>query len=160
MYSIKDVANNLGFTEDQVRNRLDQLSTVLDEYIKRGKRNKILITSTGFQIFERSKELEDQGMALRDIPKTLDQELSSDSHSNGQGNGKMTLGQGEAKEYERELIREKDRRIENLQSQVRYLQNKLDERDKQIQQLLPAGKSNSSNGGITLLEALKSWWKS
>lgn len=141
MHSIKDLANNLGYTEDQVRNRLDQLRRTLEEHVQRGQRNKILLTSTGFQILERAKELEKQGVALKELPKVLDEELPNKFDKKPEHNGKTNLVQGQDQS---QLIREKERRIEDLQSRVRYLETKLDERDQQIQQLLP-GKVENKN---------------
>ncbi|MBS3764914.1 hypothetical protein KGY71_00175 [Candidatus Bipolaricaulota bacterium] len=141
MYSIKDLANNLGYSEDQVRNRLDQLRITLDEHIQRGKRNKVLLTNTGYQILERAKQLEDQGVALKELPKVLDEELPDKTDSNPQQENNTNLVQGQDQS---QLIREKERRIEDLQSRVRYLETKLDERDQQIQQLL-TGKVQRKN---------------
>lgn len=159
MHSIKDIANSLGFTQDQVRNRLDQLGTILDQHIKRGKRNKILFTSTGFQILERAKELEEQGMALRDIHKTLDKELSDDNDSNVEEKVNTNSVQNE---YQVELIREKDKRIQSLESQLRYLKGKLDQRDDQIQQLIPGSTDKGEENKLeelSLFQVIKKWLK-
>ena len=159
MYSIKDLANNLGYSEDQVRNRLDQLRTTLDEHIQRGKRNKILLTNTGYQILERANQLEDQGVALKELPKVLDEELPDKSGSNSEQDSNTNLDQGQDQS---QLIREKERRIEDLQSRVRYLETKLDERDRQIQQLLPGESEESKKEDdfkeLGLIQVIKKWF--
>ncbi len=159
MYSIKDLANNLGYSEDQVRNRLDQLRTTLDEHIQRGKRNKILLTNTGYQLLERAKELEDQGVALKELSKVLDEELPNKSDEKVDQNSKTNLDQGQDQS---QLIREKERRIEDLQSRVRYLETKLDERDRQIQQLLPAAQEEEKEEDefkeLGLIQVIKRWF--
>jgi|SRR6056297_1050713 len=153
MYSIKDLADNLGYSKDQVRNRLDQLRTTLNEHIQRGTRNKILLTNTGFQILERAKQLEEQGVSLTELPKVIDEELPNKEDGNVQGNSRTNLDRGQ---NQGELIREKDRRIEDLQSRVRYLETKLDERDQQIQQLLPAAQ-RQEKPEATPWQLLKNW---
>ena len=159
MYSIKDLANNLGYSEDQVRNRLDQLRTTLDEHIQRGRRNKILLTNTGFQILERAKQLEDQGIALQELPKILEEELPDKSEDKPQYNSKTNLAQGQDQS---QLIKEKERRIEDLQSRVRYLETKLDERDRQIQQLLPGAREEKAEEDefkeLGLIQVIKKWF--
>lgn len=145
MHSVKDLTEILGYTTDQVRTRLDRLRITLDEHIRRGENNKILVTDSGLSILQRAKELEKQNIPLKDIPNHLDGELSNIDRE-----GEPSLGQADLIQEKEKRIGELQGRIEDLKSRINqleqdktYLRNKVDE----FETKLLTGKTNGK--GIT-----------
>lgn len=139
MYSIKDLADLLNLSTDQVRNRLDVLGPTLDQFTKRGAKNKILIDNSGLELLRKVLDLEDEGLSFKEIQSRLNQELSD----NGQ-EPKTTLDQAE-------LIKEKDRSINRLEEQIEELrQDKrfLQDRVTELETKLLAGDTVDKKGII------------
>lgn len=148
MLTIKDLADSLGLSTSQVRRRLSALNGIIDNHVKRGQKSKILVDSGGLELLKRLETLRKEGLTTEGAVESIKDELGENGSDNHQ----------QATEKD-ELLREQ---INQLQSEVKYLRKKLDEKDRQIQQLLPAGKNerDSVSERVTLWQALKSWWNS
>lgn len=63
VYSIQDLAQATGYTEYQVRERLELLSPILSEHMHRGKRGKVLVGDAILAALRRMAELEREGLS-------------------------------------------------------------------------------------------------
>lgn len=94
MYSIQKLSEILGYSEHQVRRRLDQFSEVLSDTIHRGAKNKILVDDSGLEILKRAKEIEENNKTISQALNRVKEELNSSktelskpvSTLNGNGN--------------------------------------------------------------------------
>lgn len=77
MYTIEKLSDILGYSEHQVRRRLDQFSDVIRAYIRRADKNKILVDSNGLEILKRAKEIEQSGSTITQALNKVKQELHS-----------------------------------------------------------------------------------
>jgi len=128
MLTIKDLADSLGLSTSQVRRRLSALNGLIDNHMKRGQNQKILVDSSGLELLKRLETLREGGLSTGQAVGAIEDEL-------GEGDGEK---QREPSGRE-ELLREQ---IEQLQSENQYLREKLDQKEDQIQHLLP-GKRKS-----------------
>jgi len=71
VHSIKQLADILGYSVYQFRDRFDQLRPV---YQKR--KNKILIDGSGLEILRTFKGMEDKGVSLKEISDKIQTELN------------------------------------------------------------------------------------
>ena len=123
MLTIKDLADSLGLSTSQVRRRLSALNGLIDNHTQRGQNQKILVDSGGLELLKRLESLRSEGLSTRQAVDSIKDEL-------GKGD---TEKRREPNEKEK-LLREQ---IDQLQSENQYLRKKLDEKDQQIQHLLP-----------------------
>ena len=75
MYEIQDLMRILGWTEHQVRVRLDEFRSILTESLRRGDHNRLLLDGNGLAILQRIKELETRGYTLKQIKTQIETEL-------------------------------------------------------------------------------------
>lgn len=150
MYSIKELEDILGYTSDQLRLRLDRFRPILNEHIRRGNNNKILLNDNGLEKLRRVKDLEKQNVALNEISDRLEKEVNP--------NGRETSDN--LAQTDQNLIEEKDKRIQELKDRVRelqkdkvYFQNQVEELQ---QKLLPAGEEKEVPSASPW-ELLKNW---
>jgi len=138
MYSINELEGILGYTSDQIRLRLEKLKPILTETVRRGKNNKILVTDNGLEVLRRAKQLEERDIPLNEIREKLESEMGQNEE---QASAKST-------ETDRNLVEEKNKRIEDLQDRIeelkedkRYWRNQAEE----LQQKLIAGETVNKN---------------
>lgn len=143
MHSIDQLTDILGYSKDQVRDRLGLLRPWFDKYIRRGKKNKILVTSDGLGILRRVKEFDDNGVSLKEIPTKVKAELNENKES-PDSKERESDTKVSPNHTQTDLIREKDERIQELREQVDYLraqvdrkEEQLEEKEEEIKQLLP-----------------------
>lgn len=143
MHSIDQLADILGYSEDQVRNRLDTLRPWFDEFIRRGDKNKIFVIDDGLEILRRVKELDDQGVSLKLIPNKVKTELNEKDKEN-ENKEEESVTKVSTKQDQTGLIREKEERIKELKETNEYLRGliekkdkKLEEKDEQLHRYLP-----------------------
>lgn len=111
MHSISELKDILGYTSDQLRLRLKKLKPILNETVRRGENNKILVTSDGLEILRRAKQLENNNIPLNEIPGKLKQEMDQNEDE----------ASDDLAQTDRNLLQEKDRRIEDLKSRIKEL---------------------------------------
>jgi len=119
MYTIQDLMQILGLTEDQIRDRLAQFGPILRPHLRRGARNRILLNHSGLEILRRALELEKSGRTLAEVQDLLREELAQ-----------KPAEQPQSLEYEllTKLLETKEKEIHRLEEQLR-------EKDKQIESL-------------------------
>lgn len=145
MLSIKDLADALGLSPSQVRRRLTAFDGVIDDYCKRGKKSKILVNSSGLELLKRLETLCKEGLTIEEAAKEIEDEIGNNDSANHR----------EVNDNE-ELLKAQ---INQLQSEVRYLRKKLDEKDQQIRQLLPAPNNKGSIQDKSLWQVIREWFK-
>ena len=149
MFTIKDLAGSLGLSTSQIRRRLSALDGLIDNHMKRGRKSKILVDSSGFELLERLETLRKEGLTTDEAVEAIEEELRKNDGDNHR--------QPSEKE---DLLKDQ---IKQLQSEVQYLRKKLDEKDRQIQQLLPAPteEENGKKDGfkdLSLIQIIKKWF--
>ena len=144
MHTIKELKDILGYSSDQLRLRLDKFRPILNESVRRGDNNKILLDDNGLEILRRAKDLEKQNIPLNDIPNRLEKEINQNGN-----NASDNLAQ-----TDQSLIEEKEKRIQELKERInelhedkQYLKTQVNE----LQQKLITGeveKKEKGNGPI------------
>lgn len=126
MYTIEDLNDILGYSEHQIRRRLDQYSDVIGAEIQRGEKNKILLKDNGLQILRRAKELEEGGKTITQTLNIIKQELNSD---------KQDTQQGQTATAEKNGGPPNDLAVQALQQQTHVLEEQLEATRSQLQEL-------------------------
>ncbi len=137
MHSLKELADILGYSVYQLRDRLDQLRPWFDQYIQRGKKNKILVKGSGLEILRRFKGMEDKGVSLKEIPDKIQTELNGENAKSGKSipekDNQVSQSTNQT-DLNGDQNSEKDKRIEELRDQVEYLRKQVEKKDKIIQE--------------------------
>lgn len=132
MHDIENLSAILGLTPSQVRRRLADLHDLLQDHIKQGKRNKIIVDDAGLEILRRIAEYEKQGLSLSECKAIVKEELKGDQKSPivSEDSASEKVEQSTAKLVEifQEQLREKDRQIKVLQEQISRLHEIIQER--------------------------------
>ncbi len=123
MLTIEDLSDSLGLSEYQVRRRIKALDDLISDHIKRGDNSKILVNSGGLEILRRLEALRDEGLTIDEAVEEIQEETGESPSANQRETSAS-----------QELLRE---RINHLESENKYLRKKLDQKEDQIQQLLP-----------------------
>lgn len=137
MHSLKELADILGYSVYQLRDRLDQLRPWFEQYIQRGEKNKILVDGSGLEILRRFKDMEDKGVSLKEIPDKIQTELNGENAKSNKSRPEkdtqvsQSTNQTDLNGYQNG---EKDKRIEELRDQVEYLRKQVEKKDKIIQE--------------------------
>jgi len=172
MHSIKELADILGYSVYQLRDRLDLLRPWFDQYTQRGKKNKILVDGSGLEILRRFKDMEDSGVSLKEIPEKIQTELNRDKINQGKSSsGKDTQVSQNTNQTDLngDQNSEKDKRIEELQEQVEYLRKQIErkdeiiqEKDEQLHRYLPEPEEEKETEDdfkeLGLIQVVKKWF--
>ena len=137
MYTVKDLSEILNLTERQVYDRLRELDDLLESHLQRGKNNRVLVGNGALEILRRLRDLESEGLALKEAANRIRKELTSPEQDSDKTTGKrgsiaLKVGANEGESlhrvldlYERQIaflkeqIAQKDRQIEALQDILR-----------------------------------------
>lgn len=157
MHSIKQVGDILGISKNQVRTRLNLLRPWFDQFIRRGEKNKILIDDSGIEVLRRFRQLEKNSDSLQVVAEEIKQEQPKreDPPTTEEDN----LNQAESNEAQSTLIEEKERQIKRLEEENRYLKDRLERKEDQVQQLLPAAREENPLKGKSLWQVIREWLK-
>ena len=78
MKSVKQIKNILELdTIHQVRNRVKAIQDIIEDYIKRGENNEILVSDSGVKLLKRLQELYESGLLLNEAANVLRTEYES-----------------------------------------------------------------------------------
>jgi len=138
MYGIEQLQRILGLSENQVRVRLDEFRSILDPFIIRGARNKILLDHNGLEVLKRAIEHEKNGKTLTEIKVLLKQELN---RGDGEGATELLSPIQTGVEVPSKLIETYEERIRDLKQYIKTLEEQLREKDKQIEKFQETIKS-------------------
>lgn len=141
MFDVRAIADRFGWTDNQVRTRLEVADSLLVPYLQSGRKNKILVNSSGLAVLDRLAQLEGEGLTVTAAVERLQSEMEPEPESqNGkqssatpkqaEGHSEATTNHAQAdglvELYER-LLREKDEHIERLESQNERLWNRVED---------------------------------
>ena len=136
MYAIKELTDTLGWSYNQIRDRILRLNDSIDDVLERGKSNKIYITEKGLSLLRKLKDLEEEGKSIESSVKTIVKDLQDDHNTGEEDTSK--LNKSTPNQYETETLRE---RVEELKQDREYLKEQLEKRESRIddleQRLLP-----------------------
>jgi len=172
MHSIKELADILGYSVYQLRDRLDLLRPWFDQYTQRGEKNKILVDGSGLEILRRFKGMEDRGVSLKEIPDKIQTELNSNKLNQEKSSlekNKQVSQNINQTDLNGNQNTEKDKRIEELREQVEYLRKQVEKKDKIIQEkdeqlhrYLPGPKEEKKQKDefkeLGLVQVIKKWF--
>ena len=122
MYAITDLKKAVGYTINQLRDRLDLLSPIFVEDCQRGKRGKILVGDKILAALRRMQELENQGLS----PKVAQAEIIREV-GNGDRKEQTTFGEGLRTSGNGELVEELRRQIDYLRRENEWLRGRIEE---------------------------------
>jgi len=125
VYTIRDLANILGYSQDQVRVRLERFSQALEGHIRKGRYNRIEVDNAGLAILQRAKALEERHGDLRTVQTLLRKELGNGDGTqppNHDGNGVKQPLDAWVK-----LVQTLEREVADLREENRWLRGMLEE---------------------------------
>jgi predicted RNase H-like nuclease (RuvC/YqgF family) len=134
MHSIEDLVRYLGLSEYQIRARLREIDSVLDDHIYRGKKNRILIDDTGLKILERLRQLENEGLSVADSVQKIKEEMEELSPITVQ-NATLDFPKEPQTIPQTELILVYKQMIDTLNQRIESLERQLQKKDEQIDRL-------------------------
>jgi predicted RNase H-like HicB family nuclease len=73
MYDLKEAAGLLGLSPRQVRRRVDEARPLIAPYLRRGNKNKILLTSSAIQILRALEDCRKQGKTIEEALREVSQ---------------------------------------------------------------------------------------
>jgi len=155
MHSIRDLEDTLNWSYDQIRDRIVKLENRIDGVLERGKNNKIFITEKGLSLLRKLKELEDNGKSVQNSVKVITEDL--DNSQSKVSEGVTKFDKSDSNQAQIKLLWEQ---VKELKKDKRYLKERLDKKDQQIQQLLPAAKGDDNPlKGKSLWQVIREWLK-
>jgi hypothetical protein len=149
MININELSERTGLRITFIRKCLNILNDVLDPYIQRGDFNKILFDSSGVVIFDKIKQLKDDGLSIPEIRKNLEKTIKSnqnvgikvDKTSTQSGDGIDLFDK--VLELHQQVVEEKEKRIKDYTEKdiiIKELEKKNQELTSMFK-LLPEGKT-------------------
>ncbi len=124
-HTIKDLEKILGYTEDQVRVRLDRFAEALEGRVRKGRFNRIEVDDSGLVILERAKTLEGLHGDLRTVRTLLGKDGRNETETQGdiaEGNGAKRVSVDSTK-----LIETLERENAHLREEVSFLRERIEE---------------------------------
>ena len=130
MYSIEDLQRSTGFTVNQVRDRLQLLSPLFTDGLRKGSRGKILVTDSILAALRRMREIESQGLspkvAQSEIIRELGNTYKDGTTAFGEGPTR-TARPGPPERADSELVLSLREEITHLQGEVSWLRSRLEQ---------------------------------
>lgn len=124
-HTIKDLEKTLGYTEDQIRVRLDRFAEALEGHIRKGQFNRIEVDDSGLVILERAKTLESLHGDLRTVRTLLGKDGRNEAKTpsdSSDGNGAKHVSVDSPK-----LIETLERENQHLREEVAFLRARIEE---------------------------------
>ncbi|MFQ5796517.1 MAG: hypothetical protein ACE5JP_15910 [Candidatus Bipolaricaulia bacterium] len=124
MHTIRQLSGILGLSVNQVRNRIDALSSEFKRYTRRGQNNRLIVDSTGLKLLQRVVELEQTGQAMNEAVEAVKREARVSE----------TVKQDETGATG-ELVAELRARLEDKDREIATLERQLEERNRDVAHL-------------------------
>lgn len=122
--TIEELKDSLGLSSvNEARNRLNAIRDLLEPFILRGEKNKLLLSSEGVGLLRKLVDLEKTGLSLVQAEKKLREELNSGAIKHTQPED-QTPAEGAV-----------ERLIRHLEEQIQIKDRQLEEKDRQIERL-------------------------
>lgn len=147
MYTVKDLAQRFALHPKRVRERLAALGPVIEPHIIEGKQNAKLLTDAGMAIFDRLRQLEQEGYTVQAAVQKLKEELSDQRKTTGH---RESNGSPDAKD---ELIKALKDQVEDLRAERDRLLAIIENQTEQIRALMPGVEEREPR--LSRWEALK-----
>ena len=142
MYTVKDLAQRFALHPKRVRERLAALGPVIEPHIIEGKQNAKLLTDAGMAIFDRLRQLEQEGYTVQAAVQKLKEELSDQGKTTGhQASNQESNGSPDAKD---ELIKALKAQVEDLRAERDRLLAIIENQTEQIRALMPGVEDHRS----------------
>lgn len=174
--TIDQLKESLGLSSvNEARNRLNAVRDLLEPYIRRGEKNRLLLESEGVGLLRKLVDLEKTGLSLTQAERQLRKELNSGAIKQDQAVN-QTPQDGATERlihHLEEQIAIKDRQLEEKDQQIRRLQEILQNRlpgqkapvtaaeqdPLEYLRLLVEKQREEIEGLRRLLEARRPWWQ-
>jgi len=152
MQSIKDLEKNYGLSYWKARKRVVLISEHFDQAVKGGENSKYWLTDNGLTILQRLLELEDGGYSPAEAMKIIDEELHLKEEPQQDQN------QSKLEQTDPKLTEDY---VNKLEDEIKFLRSQLEERDRQITQLLPKTDQSyhKALSERSFWQLLKEWFK-
>lgn len=130
MLTLKDLSKRYRLTPKQARRWWDAVSPLLDHHAQRGPHNVILVSEQGIPVFDRLAELVREGLSLPAAAERLREELNGSGQVEGEPSSEGGQSPTSADPRDeliailKEQLREKDKQIAALLSQLEDLQRR------------------------------------
>jgi hypothetical protein len=122
--TIEELKDSLGLSSvNEARNRFNAIRDLLEPFILRGEKNRLLLNSEGVGLLRKLVDLEKTGLSLAQAEKKLREELNSGAIKLAQP-GDQTPREGAV-----------ERLIRHLEEQIQIKDRQLEEKDRQIERL-------------------------
>ncbi len=152
MYTVKDLARRFGLHPKRVRERLAALGPVIEPHMIEGKQNAKLLTDAGLALFDRLRQLEQEGYTVQAAVQKLREELSDRGKT--AGHQPSNEGVNDSPDAKDELIKALKAQVEDLRAERDRLLAIIENQTEQLRALMPAGKDQRS-GKMNRWQALK-----
>jgi len=135
MYTVKDLAQRFALHPKRVRERLAALGPLVEPHIIEGKQNAKLLTDAGMAIFDRLRQLEQEGYTVQAAVQKLKEELSDQRKTMGHpASNQDANGSPDARD---ELIKALKAQVEDLRAERDRLLAIIENQTEQIRALMP-----------------------
>ena len=164
MITINELHSKTGLKITFIRKCVKELNEILEPHIQRGNYNSINFSPNAFVIFDKIKQLKDEGLIITDIKRRLEKELKDDKSGESKelkvhqtplnpskddkSQAIETLG-NQILDLQEQLVREKEKTFQERESKLKELNehlrkiSELEQRNLILQltlKLLPEGK--------------------
>lgn len=134
MFTVQDLSKRFGLHPKSVRERLNELGTLVEPYTERGRNNAIILSDSGLMIFDRLVQLEQDGHTMATAVQKMQKESSDQPETSLQPEGNLAPSDKSTEL----LIQELRTRITSLEEDKDFLKDQLEVAQGQIQAMLPA----------------------
>lgn len=150
MININELSTRTGFSVVFIRKCLDKLGDILLPHTQHGEFNRLLFDNNAIVLFDKIKQLKEDGLSLPEIRRKLEKDLGTNSQT-GSEKSEQTLEQGDTNsvtlqkflDLHLQVNEEKDKRIKE-QKEASEIIRELEKKNEQLSwtmKLLPEGKT-------------------
>ena len=170
MHNLEDLQDRFNWSYMQSRDRVKWLQKSFSGEVKVGKNQKYLVTEAGFSILDRLHQLEEKDkLSLSSAKKQVKVEME-DNHPESSAEKDNIRDKTKSKSIQSPLNHPENGRqidekyVEQLERENEFLKNELEQKNRQIQQLLPAAQEEeeaekgSEFKELSLLQVVKKWF--
>lgn len=123
MQTIKQLCDTLGLdTVHQARNRVKEIEDMIDDHLKRGENNQLLITEEGVEILKTLQDLYESGLLLSEAANVLRSDLDlgdqQEKHTSSEPYGTVSDSTKRCQDQQTDLIK-------HLQEEIQFLRRLL-----------------------------------
>ncbi len=157
MLELKTVADRCGLSEHQARRVVRALSPVLQDRLKRGKDNRILLDNSALMIVDRAVNLWRGGLPLQNVSQTVATEITNGAKTGADGLTDRLPNHEQPTHNHCTTCEAREDLVKELRTDKERLLRLLEDSQAQIRQLMlpPPKTGDSSPPPITRWQALR-----